>query len=508
MKWTFLFCFFIIGKSSFGQVHEISRFETEYKLTENNWNVISAKKDGVILFRELEKFEDGKKLWEVISLDTTLNKNWEIKIGIETRNNLIGYEYRDGSFYLLYRAGATNKSDWFLVEFEIGKGLYTSYEIENELEFELSHFIVSGGSIILGGTIYDKPTILIYSTKTGRAEIPPGSFREDSKFINIIPNINGAFNVLYLEKQKVTGNFILRLKVFSPDGDILLESDADFGNEQWVHTASTNQLRGNHLVIVGTYGKKGSKTSDGVFFINVMPGNIKTIKKIPFGNFDTVFDFMGEKRAAKLKSKVLKSSFTYKANFSIWEVEEIDDYFYISGEFYEPKYQSSNQRMGMVNPYQTGFYYPYSSRYYQNTFTPFDMTSVVEYEFEQALVAKLSLKGDLIWDDSLPIDDVDKDYLEQETNFSLYRGKAFMAYKEEGKVQYSITSPDNKTPNDSTLNVTSLNQKEEIKYEKKSEGAINNWYDNKFFVWGYQRIHSYMTNEKRYVFYVNKIEFN
>jgi hypothetical protein len=55
-----------------GQVSQTQRFEREQKNSDDYYNIISLKGDGLALFRERDKYKANNQLWELTLLDTAL----------------------------------------------------------------------------------------------------------------------------------------------------------------------------------------------------------------------------------------------------------------------------------------------------------------------------------------------------------------------------------------------------------------------------------------------------
>ena len=86
-----LFC----SQPTLAQAKQTARFEVEQKGSDTEYIVISLKEAGLLLIRDNEKYNEGKRIWELIRLDTTLQEVWREQLETESRVRLVGYEYRD-----------------------------------------------------------------------------------------------------------------------------------------------------------------------------------------------------------------------------------------------------------------------------------------------------------------------------------------------------------------------------------------------------------------------------
>src|SRR5438552_2448708 len=57
------------------QITQPAQYEREHKNSDHEYIIISMGDKGLALIRDTEKFEDGKKSWEAIFVDTTLNES-------------------------------------------------------------------------------------------------------------------------------------------------------------------------------------------------------------------------------------------------------------------------------------------------------------------------------------------------------------------------------------------------------------------------------------------------
>ena len=92
-----------------GQISQTHRYERQQKNSDDYFNVISLKEEGLALFRERDKYKGTNKLWELILLDTALNEKSTLELEVNGRYKMIGYEVAPGQMYFLYRTGETTK---------------------------------------------------------------------------------------------------------------------------------------------------------------------------------------------------------------------------------------------------------------------------------------------------------------------------------------------------------------------------------------------------------------
>src|SRR5688572_28171808 len=107
------FLLVLLGSSfSYAQISQTQRYERSQKNSDDYFNIISLKENGLGLYREREKFRGGKQIWELILLDTALQERSTVELEIHDHYKMIGYEVTPGNIYFLYRTGETSKNDF------------------------------------------------------------------------------------------------------------------------------------------------------------------------------------------------------------------------------------------------------------------------------------------------------------------------------------------------------------------------------------------------------------
>src|SRR5262249_46265937 len=105
--------------TSLAQLSQPARFEEKVKSSEGVFTLVNLTSEGLMLIRDKEKYESGKKVWQAIALDTDLTEKKRVEFNVDTRNKMIGYEYCPGQIYILFRQGDTEKSDLEVVQINL-----------------------------------------------------------------------------------------------------------------------------------------------------------------------------------------------------------------------------------------------------------------------------------------------------------------------------------------------------------------------------------------------------
>ena len=148
----FLLCIFFFV-DSFAQLEQPGRIEIPIEDEDDYFNVVSAEENGIVLYREVRNRETRmERKYQVIHVDSTLNKKWENQYFINLRYILIGYEYSENYFYLLFQRNTESlKADLFILRIELNTKVSETFLIEREYAMVLTEFEVLGNTIILAG---------------------------------------------------------------------------------------------------------------------------------------------------------------------------------------------------------------------------------------------------------------------------------------------------------------------------------------------------------------------
>jgi hypothetical protein len=141
-KFYFLFPLILIlaDLPGWAQVTQTHRYEMEMKSNDEEFLIVPMKEQGLSLFRQKDKFNNGNRLWELILLDTALAETWNAELEISNRLSLIGHDYNHGNLYYLFRLGDTNSSELTL---------YKINPAEKEIAIHIIKQELISGSLIL-----------------------------------------------------------------------------------------------------------------------------------------------------------------------------------------------------------------------------------------------------------------------------------------------------------------------------------------------------------------------
>jgi len=517
-----LFLSLVIPIVSFCQISQPHRYEREHKGADDMPTIIPLSREGVAMVYSKEKYSEGKKLWNVVMLDTTLTEKKTLEVNIETRYHLVGYEYVPGYFYLLYSAGEISKSALVLYEFNTQGDELGRYEIKPELEFKLTHFIKAGEKMALGGYVSKEPVVLLFEMKSNLIKVLPGFFQKDMELVDLRTNQNKSFNVVLIDRSlKLEKKLVFR--TFDENGELLLEDIVPMDDNRSLQTGISSTLEHEELVVMGTWGHKQDRQSTGFFILHVDPFHDQKIHYFYLTRLSHYLDRFKPARAKHLKEKgeddiVADRDPDFSEYIMPFKIEETKDGFLMLAEVYTPVSNLSQYN----TPYGYGpamygspyYYNPYWPNYYApgrmyNPYSPGTSNKAYsEINALQTVLISVDHKGEMLWDQAMKMEDVgNRTALEQVSDFYYGTNKVTILYRmKEGGLRVRTTDIADDESKEVTEKIKLLEPQDEFRDEKDDIGGVVKWYDNSFFVWGFQTIRNVTKEERiRDVFYINKV---
>jgi hypothetical protein len=504
------------------QIVQPHRYEKEEKGREENYTVISLQEKGIALLREKDKYSGMKRVWELILLDTTLTENAAIEFSVDSRYPLIGYEVTPTTLYTLYRTGDTNKNNFLLITFD----LTTANEIERseidpELDFKITHFSKVGSSIALGGYVSNDPAILLYDLNHKSIKVVPGFFQKDNELVDLRVNQNETFNVLLIDRSTKAARKLV-FRTFDDQGKLLLEDIVAIEDEKSLQSSLTSTLQREDLGVFGTWGDRTGKQALGFFALSVDPFSEQKIKYYHFGELENFLDYLNPKRAERIKENTREDvKAGRKPSFSAYvvpyRIQENKEGYVVLAEIYNPITTSPYANSPYGNPYYMtpySYYNPFYPGYYRGmrVYRPYSYGNNVrntnEVKTYASVVIAFDPQGNLLWDESIKLDDVEKLSLDQVADFYTDKKVTSILYRKESDLKLKMVDNGTKEARESSHAIRLNKDSDEVRNEQEQEGGVRHWYSNNFYVWGFQTVRdaSKKSGDKtRNVFYINKV---
>jgi len=479
------------------QVSQPKRVELMLDRGEDYYTLISADKNGMVLFRETERLDRRRGFeWEFIKLDTTLTEEWRHKRFVDLKDQFLGYDYFDNHLYVLFGKGEYTYDEFWLFKLNLTTREEQEYLIRRIIPIDLADFKVSRDYLIFSGQVNFRPVVLHYNFSSGLIKVLPGIYGQKSELVEVNTEDDlETFNVIMNEKG-ATKNQTFTVNTFNSSGEIIyrsrLKPDLDYS---LVEGRSTRIQNGKQF-IAGTYAYRRSKYSRGLFIASVGTENEESrIKYYNYADLKNFFKYMKKKREARVQDKIdrrrekgKKLKFNYK--LMVHDIIELDDLYIAIGEAYYPRY----------NSYGSYYYYMgYPTNYGRDQYHPgFD-----GFKYTHAVIIGFDKTGNLLWDNVFKIDDVVTYQLEQFVQVSIDGQTITLLYNDDDQIQSKVIQGGKVIDGKKESDIQLRYEGDKIKSSDDDVAGLKFWYDHTFFAYGVQKIANHQNS--REVFYVNKV---
>jgi hypothetical protein len=522
MKNLFSVLFMVATSFSVGaQVSQPARWEQENKFMDEAYSVVSLKEEGLALLRDKEKYDDGKKLWDLVILDTALNQRWTKELPLRDDLRFTGYEYTPGKVHLMFRRNETEILRAEILSIDLASQTVQQSSNEVKLQIRLTHYTVVDGNSVFGGYVGSEPVLLIYDPFKNQNIIVPGFFLTDTELLDVRPNKNNTFNILL--SQRTQGRKKIIFRTLDKLGNILVEDEMAIPEERTVLSGASSLLEHDEVLIAGAYAFNNTKQAAGIFSCLIDPFAEQHIEFTEFHQLQHFLDYLSDKKAGKIKAKAsLRENYgkqpEFRTNVAVHRIEEFKGGFAVFGESFQLSSSSSGSTFASPyynNPTSRGYgypsyYQPFSGRYYNNPYLFPTMTTSDEMRMLEGFVIGFDSKGKRLWDYTIPMNDYKVLGRDQVSDFTVVRSVPHFLYKDKDELKFSNHSTDTLEVSEAKAIAIQLKSEyEESKSTDEHEGNVRHWYGANFYVWGIQTVKDLLkrrdSDPSRRVFFINKV---
>ncbi len=504
----------------YAQLEQPARFEKIQKSSDDDFTVVSLKEDGIALFRETDKYKDGKHSWQVLLLDTALNLKVDTLLSVDREYSVIGYEHSSTGLTLLFQMGDFTKKKLILCTLNFQNFEITQTDIKTELDIRLTHFNCIGTNVLLGGYISNEPAIVLYEANNASVQIVPGFLQRNTELLDVRVNENNTFNAVMVERNSNESKRII-FRTFDSHGKLLFEDTIEPDESRTIQTAICSSLKRDDIILLGTWGTRNTTRSYGFYATMINPFEEQKIVPNAFGELTHYLDYLKPKRAQKIKVKT-KNAITsgklydYTNTVMPYKIIEHDKGFLALAENYSlvsastPTYYNNPASPAWNNPYNS--MNPYYNMYpTSRLYRPHGYSSTVANEEEiktySSSLLSFNTKGVLDNDYSMKLEDVKISSLHQVTDANFHKGIIVFLYKKENTIYFKRIDPINEEEVEEKQLLKLRDSLDEFRSEEEDTGGVKHWYSEFFYAWGYQTIRNIQaeTDKTREVFYINKL---
>lgn len=483
-----------------GQAKLVERYEFDMKEEgENisNFAVYTLKNKGLInVYSHMES--NRNTVWVFKMMDKNLKVKKEESIEISRKLYFQSKYTTKTHLHVLFR---TKKKDYMVISLNLSTMKLTEVEGEFPAKVYFNKMKVIGDYAVLDTKSKREVFLSLINWKTGRTKIIP-------------ININGVkpkriffenFQVLEGEKELfafISARIDKKVETFALKLDHRGNKKEMFSltkkYENVVSGISVSKIGDGEYIYTGTYSKKNSSVSNGLFIGKSTNGKVNFIESYNFlelNNFLTYLPAKKQKRIEKKKKRKARrgKELTYNYLIACHDIIKKGDKYILLGEAYFPTYRSE-ARTTYVNGQA-------STTYVQ----VFD-----GYRYTHAVIIGFDKEGKLVWDNTFKMYPSYKPYyVKKFISISEANDKEISMIFSSGSAIYmkTLDNFNGKTTKEENTDVIVSEDEEDVARWSTSE--TDYWYDRSFVTYGYQKIKnkSGKKKRKRKVYYINKIEY-
>ena len=447
-------------------------------------------KDGVMVFYEGMPINGDTTGWVLMCYDTNLQQknvfNLHLPVPVSFRQSC----FSQGKLYLLFQevVGRKEAPVTFISELDINNHQSKLYTIQNIPKFEAAKLKAIDGHLVFSFINSDTYWVYFYNTITEQLKqfLVPDAAIISEQFVEI-DTLNHKFllglGVLY-------GSKVAMMTVYETDYDgeqlkaVRLPTYEDF----YYNTARMKIIDSEHALIMGTYNLANSRKSgfyhSGVYTL--------TYDNSTMG-YPEFYNYTNLHRKDTLKNGKVKQQ-SLDLQLLIGDIVSNDSCYTLITEVYYPEYN------------YTSSYYDNSSYYYGGTYNP-PTTTFVGYRYVNAYVTCFDRRGELLWDNYFPFNNIITRRLAQRVSLYYTPFGTAIFYPYNSTLTYCLVNGYELVEQSETVPIECMYKKDAVEYSR--DVNMYNWYDNKFVIAGYQSIvaNGKGNKGKRYVFFINKLEY-
>ena len=448
-------------------------------------------KEGLVVFYEGMQLNEDSTEWVIMRYDTNLQKQYFFNIILPPQASFRQSCYSQGKLYLLYQdvVGKKSTPQTYISVVDIQAKKAERHVIQNIPKFEVANLKAIDSHVVFSVINSDTYWIYFYNTHTEQlnqftvrdAAIVSEQFVEIDTFNK---KILMGLGVLYSSK-------VAMMTVFETGygGQLLKVVPLPIYEDYYYNTARLKLIDKDHAIIMGTYNLSTSRKSgfyhSGVYTL--------TYDNSTMG-YPEFYNYTNLHKKDTLKSGKVKES-QIDLQLLVGDIIGNDSCYTLITEVYYPEYN-----------YTSSYYDHYSSYYYGSGYNP-AQTTFVGYRYVNAYITCFDRKGELLWDNYLPFNNILTRRLARRVSLYYTPFGTAIFYPYNSTLTYCLINGYEIVENTETVPIESNHKKDVIEYSRDLN--MYNWYDNKFVIAGYQSIvaNGKGNKGKRYVFFINKLEY-
>lgn len=397
---------------------------------------------------------------------------------------------------------------------ELGTG-----EFKTKRAREIHELKALDGNLFVTVEVDQHLTILLLDLHTARFQFLPSVYEPlPTRFTFLADSVTKRAELILSETNGYKSR--LQLKQLADDGRLLRSEFVQASSERGLLDAQLSPGDSAARLLAGTYTLRDSRYSQGLFASDLTAGVTATgqrrsLRYYDFLNLKHFFDFMKPAKVARLRqrSERLRAAdrqFRHRYQLLMHDMVATAGGFVLVSEVYYPRYSSNTHNLGnwggLANYSNLGGYngFGYPSRY--NNFYNGTRRAADGFRTTQALICGFDRQGNLLWDNSFPLKEVEHFQLQETVRMRPFDNgrRMAMAYLKDDVFHYKIVDQAAATPNDWQVTIRPANSTE--KTSETTQEQLMPWFGSRFLACGYQHVRP-EKGAGRNVFFLSALEF-
>lgn len=482
-------------------IQQVNRIEFDMGFGTDNYQIISGGDSGLLVAVETNETSTQGYLWKLHRLDTSLNMVWSKIFYASFDSHFTGYDFYDDKYYLLFNNSKYDNTELRLYEVGSDSASIFHYDINTVFPIQLKEFEVLGEVVLFSGNTNYRPVMLTYNLGEKKPKVIPGIYDKHGEILDLILDDDLQMFTIIMSERMPNKRFTVLAKTFTASGDLVQENVLEPGDKKNIVDGVSTNFYGGYQYMAGTYSKKSTTYSMGLYISKFVNGRQQVIKYYDYASLNNFFAYMNPKREKRVRERISKKvangrnpNLSYR--LLVHDIIQRGDEFLLIAEAYYPRYSNN------YNPYTNySGYQPHNA--YGNSF--------MGYNFTHAVVVAFDRNGNILWDNSFAIDNVLTYSLDGFVAVNVYDEKVVLMYLDENYLNSKVVSK-NEVLEGKTFNPVKLAYADdELKTKDPEIEGLKSWYEKTMYAYGEQRI----KNEKgeggkiyRNIFYINKVQYH
>jgi hypothetical protein len=484
----FLFLLFslLLPRGSYAQTaaalepRQTARLELPMEPFTSDVQLLAMPEDSsIILLVERDPKFTGASTYTFQKLDRELKSSWVKPLEVEERFDFRLLCGEGPMVYALFQEEYTSNKLW-VAALNSRTGEIRTTSFDTKLPHEIYGMKVLDGSVFVTVQIEQHLTVLLLNLRAGEFQFLPAVYEPVESQLTFLAD-SVAKQIKFVVSQNNGVKSRLQVKQISPQGKLLHSEFVQAESNRSLLTAQLSSGDSTHRLMTGTYALRDIHYSQGIFATDLTQGLTPTgtrpsLRFYDFLNLKHFFDFMSPNRQARLRQRSarrLAADRELRLHYRLLmhDLLPSPEGYVLVAEVYFPHYRYANSGLGFVGSPRT-----------------FD-----GYRTTHAIVCGFDHSGNLLWDNTFVLNDVERRNLEETVRIRpLPDGQRFvLTYLDEHRIRYKVIDRTTPSPNDlHTAVLTTLA-----------------WYGSRFLAYGYQHVRVPNWNG-RDVFFINTVEFD